>query len=150
MKALIHKILLKEVDEFDWTKELDVNKAEAEIKAGWLMADRNGARHALTIYDLLIDAKFHNLEVLAEIGQYFDTDINDAYESGRESGFEDCSCDGCCEEMIYYEDCDDREERARDAGKDEGRDEMQAEMQSRIDDLEAEVEDLKAQLQNRD
>ena len=101
MKNIIRKILKEEQDEFDWARGFDTTKVEQEIQSGWSETDDEYNTSILAIYQTLVDAGFHDINTLKEVGKELFDQFESVYDSGKDIGYdagrEDCDCDGCCD-----------------------------------------------------
>jgi hypothetical protein len=146
MKNLIRKILKEEQDEFEWARGFDTSEAEKTVKKPFIQIERNFNFDSLRIYDMIVDAGIRDINKLMEIGDELYNEVDRVYEDARESGYEsgrdDCTCDGCCDDYVYYQDADREKEEAREEGREEGRESAQEEIQ----ELKDRIEELESQL----
>ena len=153
MKDLIRKVLKEaEEDEFSWLKDsLNPEKAEAKLKHHWKRVGRNHGVEVEDIYDLLTGAGFADLNALDQLISMLEDQYESVYDSGRTSGHEDCDCEGCCDDYIYYEDHRSEVDQARDegyeSGVDDGKSEMRDEMQGEIDELRDKISELESEIE---
>lgn len=146
MKNIIRKILKENQDEFEWARGFDTSDAEKEIKQPFTDIESDYNFDAIHIYDLLVDAGIKDIDKLREIGEEIHDQVERVYDDGRDSGYEsgrdDCTCDGCCDDYVYYEEADREKEEAEEEGynrgKEEAADEIQ-ELKDRIEELESQL-----------
>lgn len=144
MKNLIRKIL-KEND-FEWVEGLDVNAAEKEVKGPF---DKMRTYHSVRgdeLYDLLIQYGVRQPAELKEIGEWLYDEFDSLYDAGYENGVESCDCDGCCDDMIYYDDHHDEVEDAKEEAYNNGFEEGKKESESEIEELRARIDELESQV----
>lgn len=140
MKNLIRKIL-KEND-FEWVEGLDVNAAEKEVKGPFDQMRMYQSVDGDRLYDLLIQYGVRQPIELKEIGEWLYNEFEAVYENGTES----CECDGCCDDMIYYEDHHHEMESAKEDAYDRGFSDGKSESESEIEELKNQISDLESRL----
>jgi len=142
MKNLIRKILKEENDEFEWARGFDTKEVEKQIRKKFDRAEYDYSFEGNQLYDMLVAAGIRDIDKLQEIGELIYDETSSLWERGRESGLEDCGCDGCCDD--YY-DWDYVKEK-KEEGREEGRDEVRDELESEIQELKDRIEELESQL----
>ena len=150
MKNLIRKILKEEQDEFEWARGFDTSEVEKQIFKPFRDVEYEYNFDGPQIYNLLVDAGIKDIDKLKEIGEEIYDQVRSVYNDGRDSGYEsgrdDCDCDGCCDDYVYYEDVDMEKEEAREEGYENGYNTAKSEMESEIEDLKSIIEDLESRL----
>jgi hypothetical protein len=139
MRNLIKKILKEQEDHFEWTKDLDVNAAETEVKKDFVRAERDYDFGGEGLYQMLISAGVHDLEKLKEIGEYVYQQTDNTYTYAQDNY--DYGCDGCCDDYVYEDEVSDREDTAREEGREERQEEID-ELKGQIDELNSTIEEL--------
>ena len=114
MKNLIKKILKEEQDEFEWARGLDVSMAEKEIKQFFVAVEYDHGFEGPELYHMLVDANIRDINKLQEIGKFLYDEVESVYDRGKEAGYENCDCDGCCDDYVWYQDADRDKEEARE------------------------------------
>ena len=142
MKNLIRKILKEENDEFEWARGFDTKEVEKQIRKKFDRAEYDFSFEGNQLYDMLVQAGVRDIDKLQEIGELIYDEVESLWDRGRESGLEDCGCDGCCDD--YY-DWDYVQEK-KEEGREEGRDEVREELESEIQELKDRIEELESQL----
>ena len=152
MRNLIKKIL-KESDEYDWVKDnFDTSDVENEMKKKFLELE-NDFSFDSDLYNRIIDAGANDVLKIKSLGQFIYDEVESiqerAYDDGREAGYDDCSCEGCCDDYVWYEDArrdkEDAEEEGYERGKEESETEIQ-ELKDEIQELKDKIEELENQL----
>ena len=148
MKNIIRKILKEAEDEFEWAHGLDINAAEKEVKSDFLNLDRQFGFEGDELYSMLIGAGITDISKLKEIGAHVHTEVESVWESGKDYGFEnaDSTCEGCCDDYVYYEEADRDKEEARDEGYQSGFESAKSESESEIEKLKSRIEELESRL----
>jgi hypothetical protein len=148
MKNIIRKILKEAEDEFEWAHGLDINAAEKEVKFDFLNLDRQFGFEGDELYSMLIGAGITNISKLKEIGAHVHTEVESVWESGKDYGYDnaDCTCEGCCDDYVYYEEADREKEEARDEGYQSGFESAKSESESEIEGLKSRIEELENRL----
>lgn len=148
MKNLIKKILKEEQDEFEWARGLDVNMAEKEIKKFFVAVEYDHGFEGPELYQMLVDANIRDINKLQEIGKFLYDEVESVYDRGKDYGYENCesTCDGCCDEYVWYQDADREKEEARDEGYQNGFESAKSESESEIEDLKSRIEELESRL----
>ena len=144
MKNLIRKILKEnnESENFEWAKDIDPSDLESELMSKYQKLS-NYNFHGQDFYALLVESGVHSYEKFMEIYDFMDTEIEEVWDDGRESGLDDCACDGCCDDYYSYEYVEEQKEEAFEDGKNEAIEEYE----SRIEDYESEIAELKYQIE---
>jgi hypothetical protein len=144
IQKLVTKIIRENVDdEFSWVKDLDANMGERQYKKKWGKIEREWGVDMDDTFELLVDNGITKLNVLNDIAGELYAQFSKAWDEGRDYGANnDVSCDGCCDDYIWY---DDHLERL-DTARKEGRDSRDGE----VSDLEDEIADLQEKLNDRD
>jgi len=143
MRSLIKKILKEQEDDFEWTKDLDVHLAEKEIKKDFIKVTNELNFNGETLYQMLTDSGIHDLEKLKEIGEFVYQQADHTYTYAQDNY--DYACDGCCDDMYYYEDIQEYKDDAREEGRQEGKSESEAEIEElrgQINELQDTIEEL--------
>jgi predicted RNase H-like nuclease (RuvC/YqgF family) len=152
MRNLIKKIL-KESDEYDWVKDnFDTSDVENEMRKKFLELENNFSFDS-DLYNRIIDAGANDVLKIKSLGQFIYDEVESiqerAYDDGREAGYDDCSCEGCCDDYVWYEDArrdkEDAEEEGYERGKEESETEIQ-ELKDEIQELKDKIEELENQL----
>jgi len=146
MKNLIKKILKEEQDEFEWARGLDVNQAEKEIKRPFVGVEYDYSFDGPELYQMLVDAGVRDINKLKEIGEFLHGEVESVYDRGKEAGYDNCDCDGCCDDYVYYEDADRDKEEAREEGYQSGYDSAKEDSESEIEELKSRIEELESRL----
>jgi hypothetical protein len=148
IQKLVVKIIKEDVgDEFSWVNDLDVSRGEKQFKKSWRRIESEWSVDMDDTFELLVDNGITKLDVLNDIADELYNQFNVAWDLGRDYGSSnDCSCDGCCDDYIWYEDHREKVGDARQEGYDEGRDSRDGE----VEDLEEEIADLQEKLNDRD
>jgi flagellar biosynthesis/type III secretory pathway protein FliH len=146
MRNLIRKIL-KESDEYDWVKDnFDTSDVENEMKKKFLELE-NDFSFDPDLYDRIIDAGANDVLKIKSLGQFIYDEVESiqerAYDDGREAGYDDCSCEGCCDDYVWYEDARRDKEEAEEEGYERGREESETE----IEELKDEIQELKDKIE---
>jgi vacuolar-type H+-ATPase subunit I/STV1 len=152
MRNLIKKIL-KESDEYDWVKDnFDTSDVENEMKKKFLELEHDFSFDP-DLYDRIIDAGANDVLKIKSLGQFIYDEVESiqerAYDDGREAGYDDCSCEGCCDDYVWYEDARRDKEEAEEEGYERGREESETEIQElkdEIQELKDKIEELENQL----
>ena len=149
MKDLIRKILKEadESDEFEWARGIDVSRAQEASRRPWKRIRDNWDFNAEEIYDILVANNFSNLEAYDELADVINNQAENAYDSGRQSGHEDCDCEGCCDEYVYYEDARREVDEARDQGYEDGYETAERDLESKIDELKERISELESEIE---
>jgi hypothetical protein len=146
MKNIIRKILKEEQDEFEWVRGFDTSEAEKTVKKPFAKIESDYNFDAFNIYDMMVDAGIKDVDKLMEIGEEMYDQVERVYDDGRDSGYDsgrdDCTCEGCCDDYVYYEDADREKEEAEEEGYNRGREEAADEIQ----ELKDRIEKLESQL----
>jgi hypothetical protein len=148
IQKLVTKIIRENVDdEFSWVKDLDVNMGEKQYKKKWGNIESDWSVDMDDTFELLVNNGITKLNVLNDIAEELHIQFSKAWDEGRDYGANnDTTCDGCCDDYIWYDDHLERLDTARDEGRDEGRDSRDGE----VSDLEDEIADLQEKLNDRD
>ena len=146
MKNLIRKILKEENDEFEWARGFDTKDVEKQIQKKFIDAEHEYRFDGPRVYDMLVEAGVRDIDKLQEIGELIYDETSSVYERGRDAGYEAYSCEGCCDDYIYYEDHRDAVSDAKDEGDEEGYERGREESESEINELKARIEELESQL----
>lgn len=145
MKDIIKKILKENEDEFEWAHDSSADDLENDIKYHFKEIEEYGFEGE-DLYNMIIDAGALSLMKIKSIGEFVHEQIeavhDRSYQRGRDDGYDDCSCDGCCDDYVWYETHDREVEEAKEEGIEEGR----AESDSKIGDLLVEIEDLQIEI----
>jgi hypothetical protein len=152
MRNLIKKIL-KESDEYDWVKDnFDTSDVENEMRKKFLELE-NKFSFDSDLYNRIIDAGANDVLKIKSLGQFIYDEVHSiqerAYDDGREAGYDDCSCEGCCDDYVWYEDARRDKEDAEEEGYERGREESETEIQElkdEIQELKDKIEELEDQL----
>ena len=152
MRNLIKKIL-KESDEYDWVKDnFDTSDVENEMRKKFLELENNFSFDS-DLYNRIIDAGANDVLKIKSLGQFIYDEVESiqerAYDDGREAGYDDCSCEGCCDDYVWYEDARRDKEEAEEEGYERGREESETEIQElkdEIQELKDKIEELENQL----
>jgi len=151
MKNLIRKILKEEENGFEWVRDVEQNSnIEQEIKEGWVEVDSDYDTDMVVIFNMLIKHGFHEPEILKEMGHTIYDEIRDVYDRGVDSGAENCTCDGCCEDYVWYDDAEQEKREAREEGIEEGREDRQEEidaLRTKISELKEKISDLESRIE---
>jgi hypothetical protein len=165
----IHKLVQKIIkeddsDDYEWVPNLDINRAEKIIKKNWVRSEREYGVDIDDLFELITDNGILKKSVLDDIGDELYNQFDRAYNEGREYARDnDCTCEYCCEDYIYYEDHRDQIKEARDDAYEEGRssgfddgyeegkdsrdDEVEG-LESKIEELEERITDLESELED--
>ena len=149
MKNLIRKILKEENDEFEWARGFDTNEVEKQIRKKFNAAEYDYSFEGEQLYDMLVAAGVRDIDKLQEIGELIYDEASSLWDRGRESGLDDCGCDGCCDDYYDWDYVQEQKEEAREEGRDEGREESESEIQElkdEISELKEKIEELESQL----
>jgi hypothetical protein len=148
IQNLVTKIIRENVDdEFSWVNDLDVSSGEKQFKKNWRRIETEWSVDMDDTFELLVDNGITKLDILNDIADELYEQFNVAWDLGRDYGANnDATCDGCCDDYIWYDDHEERLERAREEALDEGRDSRDGE----VSDLEDEITDLQEKLSDRD
>jgi flagellar biosynthesis/type III secretory pathway protein FliH len=95
---------------------------------------------------MLVAAGIKDIDKLQEIGELIYDEASSLWDRGRESGLDDCGCDGCCDDYVYYDDHRDAVREAKEEGEEEGYERGRADSESEIEDLKSRIEELESQL----
>lgn len=155
MKNLIRKILKESEDEFEWAKGLDVDAAEKEIYKPFKDIAYEWDVDARAIYDTLIEFGVRQPSQLKEIGELLYGEFDGVYDRGKDVGYDhgrdDCTCDGCCDEYVYYDDhrqqVDDAENEGYERGYETGVSDAKGESEDRIQELEGQIQELQSTIE---
>ena len=157
IQKLVQKIIKENDEEFSWVKDLDVSRGEAQAKAKWRKIDSSWGVRMDDTFELLVDNGLTNFNILNDIADELNDQFERAWDEGRDYGRDnDCTCEYCCDDYVWYESHQEivEEERnnAREEGYSEGRDsrddevsELESEierLQDKISELESEIERL--------
>lgn len=165
IQKLVTKIIRENVDdEFSWVKDLDVNMGERQYKKKWGNIESDWGVDMDDTFELLVDNGITKLNVLNDIAEELHIQFNKAWDEGREYGADnDTTCDGCCDDYIYYDDHRDQVREARDEAYEEGRnsgfddgyeegkdsrDDEVSELEEKIYKLEERITDLESELED--
>lgn len=148
MKNIIRKILKEAEDEFEWTHGLDVNAAEKEVKFDFLNLDRQFSFEGDELYSMLIGAGITDIRKLKEIGRHVHTEVESVWERGKDYGFDNAesTCEGCCDDYVYYEEHNRDVENAKDEGYQSGFESAKSESESEIEELKSRIQELESRL----
>ena len=146
MKNLIRKILKEENDEFEWARGFDTKEVEKQIRRKFNAAEYEYSFEGEQLYDMLVAAGIKDIDKLQEIGELIYDEASSLWDRGRESGLDDCGCDGCCDDYVYYDDHRDAVREAKEEGEEEGYERGRADSESEIEDLKSRIEELESQL----
>jgi hypothetical protein len=123
MKNIIKKILKENEDEFEWAHDLNTDDVEKRVKSGFIYTEDYGFSGS-EFYEMLYNAGIRDANVLQEIGDKLNLEIQSvherSYDDGRQAGRDDCDCDGCCDDYVWYEDYRHDVKVAREEGEEEG------------------------------
>lgn len=147
MKNLIRKILKEENDEFEWARGFDTNEVEKQIRKKFDRAEYDYSFEGNQLYDMLVAAGIRDIDKLQEIGELIYDETSSLWERGRESGLEDCGCEGCCDDYVWYEDHRNDVREAREEGDEEGYERGREESESEIQELKDEISELKEKIE---
>lgn len=146
MKNLIRKILKEENDEFEWARGFDTNEVEKQIRKKFDRAEYDYSFEGNQLYDMLVAAGIRDIDKLQEIGELIYDETSSLWERGRESGLEDCGCEGCCDDYVWWEDHRNDVREAKEEGDEQGYERGREESESEIEELKARIEELESQL----
>lgn len=148
IKSLVTKIIAEnetnqESDEWSWIVP-DLARGEKIYKQKWRKLERGYRSLDLDdIFDKLMEHGITELSSLDDVVDELEDIISNIYDEGREDGYGNCDCDGCCDDYIWYED---HREQLRDA-KQEARQEGRDERDDEVYELESEIEELKEKIE---
>lgn len=145
-KNLIRKILKEEQDEFEWARGFDTKEVEKQIQKKFYASEDNFSFDGPKLYQMLVHSGINNIDKLIDIGDFLYDEVTSVYEKGREAGYEDYNCDGCCDDYIYYDDHRDAVNDAKEAGDEDGYERGREESESEINELKSRIEELESQL----
>jgi|LakMenE18May11ns_1017448.scaffolds.fasta_scaffold9758782_2 polyhydroxyalkanoate synthesis regulator phasin len=165
----IHKLVQKIIkeddsDDYEWVPNLDINRAEKIIKKNWFRSEHEYGVDIDDLFELITDNGILKKSVLDDIGDELYNQFDRAYEEGKEYARDNyCTCDGCCDDFIYYDDHRQEIREARDEAYEEGRssgfddgyeegkdsrdDEVEG-LESKIEELEERITDLESELED--
>ena len=146
MKNLIRKILKEENDEFEWARGFDTKEVEKQIRKKFDRAEYDFSFEGNQLYDMLVAAGIRDIDKLQEIGELIYDEVYSLWDRGRESGLEDCGCDGCCDDYVWWEDHRNDVREAKEEGDEQGYERGREESESEIEELKARIEELESQL----
>lgn len=146
MKNLIRKILKEENDEFEWARGFDTKEVEKQIRKKFDRAEYDFSFEGNQLYDMLVQAGVRDIDKLQEIGDLIYDEVESLWDRGRESGLEDCGCDGCCDDYVWWEDHRNDVREAKEEGDEQGYERGREESESEIEELKARIEELESQL----
>lgn len=146
MKNLIRKILKEENDEFEWARCFDTEDVEKQIQKKFYDVEDNYNFDGPRLYDMIVEAGVRDIDKLQEIGGFIYDETSSVYEKGRDAGYDDHSCEGCCDDYIYYDEHRDAVNDAKEAGDEEGYERGREESESEINELKSRIEELESQL----
>jgi len=140
MREIIKKILKEaEDDSLDWTKDLDVDAAEQEVKKDFIRVNRDYDFGGEMLYQKLVDAGVHDLEKLKDIGGFIYQQADITYTYAQDNY--DYGCDGCCDDYVYIDDHAEDVSNAREEGREERQEEID-DLKNQIDELNSTIEEL--------
>lgn len=165
LEKLVQKIIKEdESDELAWLQDLDISKGEKAYKKSWRLSEREWGVDLDDVYDLITDNGITKLSVLDDIANELYQQFQSAYDGGRDYARDnDCTCDYCCEDYIYYDDHRDKVREARDEAYEEGRnigfddgyeegkdsrDDEVSELEEKIYKLKERITDLESELED--
>jgi len=146
MKNIIRKILKEENDEFEWARGFDTKEVEKQIRKKFNAAEYEYSFEGEALYDMLVQAGVRDIDKLQEIGELIYDEVSSLWGRGLESGLEDCGCDGCCDDFVYYSDHRDAVREAKEEGEEDGYERGRADSESEIENLKARIEELESKL----
>jgi hypothetical protein len=150
MKDIIKKILKENEDEFNWADELNTDEFEKNVKQSFIDLNQQYDIQGLELFTMLVNSGVKSIEKLNEIGEFIYNEVDGfssrEYERGRYDGLDDCTCDGCYDDFVYYETAEKEKDEAREDGYNDGYDTAKTELESEIDELKSRIEELESQL----
>ena len=167
LQKLVQRIIKEnESDGLEWLQDLDISKGEKAYKKSWRHSESEWGVSLDDVYDLITDNGIAKLSILNDIADELYRQFETAYDSGRDYARDnECTCDYCCDDYIYYEDHREKVDEARTEGYDEGRDSGYEdgyqegkdsrddeidELKSKIEELEERIADLESELENKE
>ena len=146
MKNLIRKILKEENDEFEWARGFDTSEVEKQIRKPFRDVEHEYGFDGPRLYDMIVEAGVRDIDKLQEIGGFIYDETSSVHERGRDAGYDDCNCEGCCDDYIYYDDHREAVNDAKEEGDEEGYERGREESESEIQELKDRIEELENQL----
>lgn len=158
INRIINKIISENESEGDddisWVRP-DIKRGEELYKQKWRKIERQYHNVDLdNMFDLLIDSNIVEYDKLNDIADELEDIFSNLYDEGRSDGRDDCDCDGCCDDFIWYEEHERLVERARDKGHSDGfdagsesRDDEVYELEERIKELESKISELEDEIE---
>lgn len=149
MKDLIRKILKENEDEFGWVEADDhsIEQGKKIVYEKWHQIEMDFGIELDDVFDLMIESGVSKMELLSvkipeTLYDLFQSTYDSGHDSGYDSGMDNCTCEGCCDDYIWYETHEEEVEEAREEGYERGKEESESE----IEELKSRIEELESQL----
>ncbi|MFN7656237.1 MAG: hypothetical protein ACK5OW_00440 [bacterium] len=148
MKDLIRKILKENEDEFGWVEadEHSIEQGKKIVYEKWRQIEMDFGADLEDVFDELKDFGVYDPKQLLSMAEILYDQFQEVHDNGHrdgyDSGMDNCTCDGCCDDYIWYETHEEEVEEAREEGYERGKEESESE----IEELKSRIEELESQL----
>jgi hypothetical protein len=160
MKDLIRKILKENQDDFGWVEADDntIEQGRSLVYQNWKNIEEEFNVNLEGIFGFFTENGISDVEKLSDIASELYDQFESAYDYGKDIGYEhgidNCDCEGCCDDYVWYETYDEDVRAAKEEGYDDGynrglddgEEKCREELSTEIEELKSRIEELENQL----